>query len=531
MAISLSRHARTLSRRHFLGTTGLSLVALSHGASRFRENDRPAFPDTPFSLGMASGEPAPDSVVLWTRLAPRPLEPAGGMPARKVPVRYEVATDEGFRNVITRNVAFAVPELAHSVHVTLEGLQPGRDYFYRFRAGNEISPVGRTRTAPAVDADPSKVTFAFASCQNYLDGLYTAYRHLAEEDLDFVVHLGDYIYEIATRDRLRAHVPDHEVQSLDDYRIRYGQYKSEPELQAAHAAFPWIMAIDDHDVENNFAAEIPQVEPGREVDVEAFLRRRAAAFQAFYENLPLGLESRPSNTGMRTYRSFTFGRLAELNVLDTRQYRANQVCGPADEEPTREVPCDDRLDPSRSMLGAEQEAWLFDSVEASDARWNVLANQILMFQRDAQLGDGELFGMDHWDGYVAARDRLLGGMTERDVENLVVLTGDAHINYAADLKEDFDDPASRTIGTEFAGTSISSGGDGTDRSALDEVVLAENDHLHFANSQRGYVRCTVRPEQWQADFRVVSQVTSPGAPISTRAGYVVENGNPGILPA
>lgn len=522
-----------LGRRQFLGLGGLGLLSAA-GVARSQTAgpaaSAPSFTDDPFSLGVASGDPLPDGSVVWTRLAPKPLEPGGGMAGQRVSVLYEVATDERFRRRVRRGQVVAGPELGHSVHVELRGLEPGREYFYRFRAGGEISPVGRTRTAPEPGASSSRLRFAFASCQDYTDGYFTAYQYLADEDLDFAVHLGDYIYEVRQRGDVRRHAPDYEVESLDDYRIRYGQYKSEPELRAAHAAFPWIISMDDHDVENNWAGPYAQVEAGREDDPERFLLRRAAAFQAFYEHLPLRIGSRPAGPRLQVYRRLRYGRLAQLDVLDTRQFRANQVCGPAGEEPTREAPCDDRLDPSRSMLGAEQEQWLLDGLAASDARWNILANQVLMFQRDAQAGPGELFGMDHWDGYVAARDRLLGGIADRGVTNPVVLTGDAHISYVADLKSDFHEPSSSTIATEFAGTSVSSDGDGVDRSAFDEEVLAENPHLHFSNRQRGYVRCTVDAEQWRTDFRIMPYVTERDAPISTRASYVVEAGRPGAHP-
>ena len=321
-----------MDRRRFVKLSGASAAALVFGAGPFSEKaaSRPKFSGYPFRLGVASGDPLPDGVVLWTRLAPKPLadDGHGGMPDRNVPVRWEVAADEGFRKVVRRGTEVARPELAHSVHVEVEGLAPARWYYYRFKAGDEISPVGRTRTAPAPGAKVSELSFAFASCQQFEHGYFTAYRRMAEEDLDLVVHLGDYIYEygpneyVAPGGNVRQHVGE-EIQSLADYRQRHAQYKGAPNLRRAHAAFPWIVTWDDHDAENNYADEISENDDPPEV----FLRRRANAYQAYYEHMPLRRSSVPRGPDMRLYRRLTYGDLAEFNVLDTRQYRSDQPCG------------------------------------------------------------------------------------------------------------------------------------------------------------------------------------------------------------
>lgn len=524
MAIEGNWNRGPISRRTLLGRAGIGTGALALYAAGFSQSKawaKPFFAQDPFSLGVASGDPLPDGVVLWTRLAPDPLQADGGMPGRKVPVRFEVATDEGFRDVVRKGNTFATPELAHSVHVEVEGLDPAREYFYRFKTGPEESPVGRTLTAPAPDADLALLQFAFVSCQNFPAGYFTAYRHIAEEDLALVVHLGDYIYEGPAQGTIgRGHVPAGEIFTLADYRTRYGQYKGDEDLRAAHARHPFVVTWDDHEVENNYADEVPQDERDREEDPQRFLRRRADAYQAYYEHQPLRLSAKPQGPDMRLYRRLTYGRLAEFNVLDTRQYRDDQV---AEEE---------RFTPGRSMTGEQQERWLLDGLERSGARWNVLAQQVFFGERDFVAGPGTNFSNDAWDNYVSARQRITGFLAERDPANPIVLTGDVHANYVCEIERHFSEPeSSEIVATEFVTTSISTGGDGVDQSAGDRVVLAENPHIEFVNRQRGYVRCTLDRGQWRSDFRVVPFVTQPGAPVTTRASFVVEDGVPGAKEA
>jgi alkaline phosphatase D len=423
-------------------------------------------------------------------------------------------------------VIMAEPEHAHSVHVGVSGLEPGRWYWYRFATADEVSPAGRTRTAPAPGASPDRLRFAFASCQHYEQGYYTAYRHMAEEELDFVVHLGDYIYEGATDSsplpggNVRHHVGP-ETTTLEGYRQRLAQYRSDPHLQAAHAAFPWLVTWDDHEVENNFAGDISQ----DNAPPEAFRARRQAAYRAYWEHMPLPPAWVGQGLDMRLYRRRTFGRLAEFNVLDTRSYRTDQPCGDQ-----RAADCPGRTAPTQTITGPEQEAWLLDGLGRSPARWNVIAQQVFMAQLDFVAGPLRGFNVDTWDGYVASRDRFMAFLAGHPKLNPVVLTGDFHSNWVADLKANFDDPNSATVGTEFVGTSISSGGDGSDTTLLGRAALAENGHLHFHNSQRGYGRCTLTRDRWTTDFRVVPYVVREGAPISTRASFVVEAGRPGAQP-
>jgi alkaline phosphatase D len=469
-------------------------------------------------LGIASGDPTPDGFVLWTRLAPAPLA-GGGMTPERVRVNWEVAEDERMQKVVARGSEWADSGLGHSVHVEVRGLRPDRWYWYRFHSGAEESASGRARTTPASGAAAARLAFAFASCQHYEQGYFTAFRHMAGEELDLVIHLGDYIYEGGPQPgRTRVHNGP-EITTLDDYRNRYALYKSDPELQSAHAAFPWIVTWDDHEVDNNYAGDIPEDKTPR----EQFLERRARAYQAYYEHMPLRRACLPRGHDMQLYRSLAFGNLAEFHVLDTRQYRSDQPCGDG-----TKPRCADALDPRATLLGPSQEQWLFSGLARSRARWNVIAQQVMVAQVDRGAGAETRYSMDQWSGYVAARNRLLGFIEERRPANPVVVTGDIHSNWVADLKADFDDPASPAVAAEFVGTSISSGGDGSDTRPDTPEVLRKNPHVRFFNAQRGYVRCTADGEKWLAEYRVMDFVTRPGGNISTRASFAVRNGVPGV---
>lgn len=519
---SLARLLRRAgSRRDFLAHAARASSAVMLGPLVARRDDpiwRRAAAN-PFTLGVASGDPTPTGVVLWTRLAPDPMH-GGGMPPERVRVRWEMARDDSFRRIVRTGDALAVPELAHSVHAEVDGLEPGRDYFYRFVAGGEASPIARTRTAPAPGALPDALRFAVICCQNWQEGYWTALRHAAAEDVDLMVHLGDYIYEHGIREKIVRPHDGPEVFTLDAYRARHALYRSDADLRAAHARAPWIVTWDDHDVANNYAsAHSPRGDP-----VDAFLARRAAAYQAYYEHLPLRLPQRPHGPDARMYRRMRYGALATFHVLDTRQYRSIQPCGGASREPR----CAEASDPARTMLGEAQERWLFDGLASSDARWNLIANQVPFSQVDQDPGPDVVVGVDRWDGYVSARRRVLDFLAERRPRNPVILTGDAHFNLAMNVKADFDDPASPTIAAEMVCTSISSGFDGQDLPRWGETILAASPHARFLNQQRGYIHCTVSRGRMTSDYRVVPYVSRPGAPIATRATMVVEDGRPGL---
>ncbi len=534
-----------MDRRRFLyagaGVAGLTLVGRLPGD--LARAAPPRFDMDPFSLGVASGDPLPDGVVLWTRLAPSPFDRGGGMPSRDVSVSWELATDEGMRSVVRSGTALAPFALAHSVHVEVNGLDAGREYYYRFRAGDAESPVGRTKTAPAAGTTGA-LAFAFASCQHWQSGYYSAYRAMAEEDLDLVVHLGDYIYESGVGPKGGARqelTPDvrtpsdkvfvpggvrNETMHLDRYRLQYALYKTDPDLQLAHARFPWAVTWDDHEVDNDYAADEGSWPQGR------FLDRRAAAYQAYYEHQPLRASSLPQGPDMLLYRRLRYGGLAEFSVLDGRQYRSDQPCSSTSEKGAGEEPrCAAAWD--TTMLGPAQERWLLDGLGNSGAIWNIVANQTLMAQLDHVAGPDQIFWTDSWDGYPGARKRILGDIAARGVRNPLLITGDWHSTFVNDLKVDFDDPASPVVGTEFVGTSISSGGEvigfaGYQRYYGPKAALPENDHIKFFNGdRRGYVRCNVTADRCETDLRMVDSVLRPDAPVSTYASFVVEEGTPG----
>jgi alkaline phosphatase D len=475
----------------------------------------------PFQLGVASGDPLPDGVVLWTRLAPEPLAIGGGMGSDPVDVQWEVAADQSFNRIVKSGTAVAQKQWAHSVHKEVEGLKPNNEYYYRFKTGSEVSTVGRTKTTPAANQHIDQLNFAFASCHNYASGHYTAYDHMVKEDLDVVFFLGDYIYEGGGQGHIgRGHIPQSTINSLADYRIRHAQYKSDPSLQAAHAAFPWIVTFDDHEVKNNWAGGNESADPQNE---STFQDLKARAFKAYYEHMPLRMSAKPgADIQTQLYRRFIYGKLAQFNVLDTRQFRTDFACGTS-----HSANCAERHDPARTILGEQQEQWLFNELQESSAVWDILPQQVFMGQMDRKEGPGESYSMDKWDGYTASRDRLFEAVKEHEVPNLVVLTGDIHRNFVSDLLEYFDDPESSVLGTELVGTSISSAGDGADITASGKKYLAENPWIKFVNRQRGYVRCRLTTKQLKADFRVLPYVEKKGAPIKTRASFVVENGEPG----
>ena len=507
-----------LDRRAFL-LSGLAVYGAS-ARELFpaeRALQTPKFPASPFTLGVSSGDPTADGVVLWTRLAIDPLH-GGGMPRQSLEVQWQIATDERLSRVVRSGKTIASPEWGHSVHVEVSGLEPHRWYWYQFRAGNELSPIGRTRTFPRAQSSVDRLRFAIASCQQFEAGHFTAYQHMAEEDLDLVMHLGDYIYENPGRDNLvRKHVGG-ELMTVDDYRNRYAQYRGDPALRAAHASFPFLVVWDDHEVDNNYAG----LHDEAGAPIEQFAVRRAAGYKAFYEHMPLRRSSIPNGALLQLYRPFTYGTLASISMLDTRQYRTDQPCGD-----NVQLPCAATRDPRATMLGATQEKWLMDRLNRSQAAWNFLAQQIPMARLDRVAGPERRFSMDKWDGYEQSRSRLLRFLGERKPSNTVTLAGDVHNNWVNDIRQNVDDPKTPIVAAEFVGTSITSTGDGSDMSPLMKAMVSENECVRFANDQRGYVRFDLKPTELRADFRVVEYVSRPGAPVRTRASFVVKGGRPG----
>ncbi|WP_245740130.1 alkaline phosphatase D family protein [Nonomuraea maritima] len=524
------------NRRHFL-VTGLAAgiaaavpVSVPASVPAYADPD-PALASRelrtdPFTLGVASGDPDHQGFVLWTRLAQEPLaeDGFGGMPQRAFSVRWQVYRDERARRVARSGVATAAPVWGHSVHVEVGGLSPDTDYWYRFRMGPYVSPLGRARTAPHPASYGSALSMAFVSCAQYEHGYFTAYRRLAEERPDLVLHLGDYQYEYTSNTYTApgGNVRDHEgpeTQTLAGYRQRHAQYKADPDLQAAHAAAPWLVVWDDHEVDNNWADEVHERPQNPQPD---FLARREAAFRAYYENMPLRRASVPRGVDMQLYRRVRWGRTATFHMLDTRQYRDDQACGDGYRD------CPAAADPARSITGAEQEAWLLDGFRRSRTRWDILGQQVFFAQRDKDAGPAKVTSQDAWDGYVASRQRITQGWIDAKVRNPVVLTGDVHAHWASDLKLDYDDPTGPTVGSELATTSITTGGDGADADPAQNPFLSINPHLRFYNNQRGYVLTRIERDQLTADFKVVPRVRTPDAAAYTRATFVVEDRVPGV---
>ena len=476
----------------------------------------------PFTLGVASGDPWPTSVVIWTRLAVNPLADngLGGMSASMQAVQWQVATDAAFANVVRSGTANAWAKYAHSVHVEVGGLLPGSEYFYRFRLGRYYSRVGRTRTAPAADAMPGSLALSFVSCSAWERGWFTAYRRLAEDQPDLVLHLGDFMYEY----RKNIHpnpVRDHrgsETVTLANYRQRHAQYRTDPDLKAALAVAPWLVVFDDHEVENNWADETPE-DPA---SAPEFMKRRAAAFKAYWENMPLRRSSLPIGPDMRLHRRIQWGRLANLHMLDTRQYRDDQACGDGVKD------CPAASNPTRSLLGMAQEQWLADGFASSRATWDVLGQQVFFSRRDTSATSDNKVVMDHWDGYRPSRARVIDSWVQAQVRNPIVLTGDVHAHWASDVHRDFMTAGSPVVGSEFVCSSVTSGGDGYDEPDGQHPWAAFNPNLKFWTNLRGYVRTRITPESFTADFRCVPKVTVKGAAAFTRATFVVDDGVRGM---
>jgi alkaline phosphatase D len=468
----------------------------------------------PFTLGVASGDPDASSVVLWTRLAPDPLN-GGGMPDDDVPVTWDISDSADFAKVVASGNETAVAAHGHTVHAVVP-LGQGT-WFYRFRVGQYTSPVGTTRPAPTADAPAADVKFAVANCQNYANGFYAAHRDLAEQNPEFVVWLGDYIYEDAgtpdnTDVTARIHLGP-EPTTLIDYRNRYARYKTDPQLQAAHVVAPWFVIWDDHEVENNYAGLTPQ-DPA---DAPTFATRRFAAYEAWWEHQPVRLDPPVGpDREYRIYRDVQWGKLIGMALLDGRQYRTDQACG--DVTLSTAPACAEVLDPARTMIGDVQEGWLYDTLDASTSIWNVIGNQVVF--ADATF-NGAVLNYDQWDGYPLQRQRILQHLADNQVPNVVVITGDIHLAAVAQLRAG-DRGTGPSVGAEFITTSISSNGLITDD--LTDVIKTFPDLVDAELSHRGYALHTVTPERWTAEYRIVADVSRPDSEVTSLASYVVEVG-------
>ena len=527
---------RPTRRRLLKGAAGAGLALIAAPALLRHARAQSWLSGDPFSLGVASGAPRLDGFVLWTRLAPEPLsiDPGrpGGMHGGDVTVGYEIATDAAMHAIVRRGEATAEAAFAHSVHLDVRGLEAGRSYWYRFTSGEASSRVGRAATLPAADAAPERLRFGVASCSNYEHGYFSSYRHLADENPEFVLFLGDYIYETIEQKRpiVRRHSDGIEAATLPTYRNRYAQYRLDQDLQRLHAEVPALVVWDDHEVQNDYADKWSQYFD----DPELFLLRRAAAYQAFYEHMPLRtILSRPEGPRMRIYDRFTFGDLIEVSMIDGRQYRSREACyAPPDKGGTHletDAACPERRESGRTMLGFAQEAWLNSALAHSQAQWNLIAQDVMMAQGRIKQNNDFGFSTDDWDGYPANRTRLLKRIYDTRVPNPVVVSGDIHSFFANDLKLDFDDPSSPTVAAEIVGTSISSYGPPYDVIAK---ALPDNPHMHFFESrQRGYLCVDLERTHLQAQMRIVSDVKDPKATIATLRTFAVESGKPGVVAA
>ncbi len=469
----------------------------------------------PFALGVASGDPLPDSIVLWTRLAPDPFaaDGSGGMAGGTASVAWDLARDDTFADLVAGGTAPSDPAFGHSVHIDVRGLDPATDYFYRFRIGDFTSTVGRTRTLPAADASPERVRLGIANCQHFEAGFYAAYRHLAEDDVDLVVHLGDYIYELPATggpDGNRSSRPALPPKTLEEFRLRYASYKTDPDLQAAHAAAPFTLVWDDHEVSDNYMGDtLPSGAGAAEVS-----DLRAAAYQAWWENLPVRLDP-PDGPDLVVYHDVTFGDLARLYLLDERQY--------ADEPPCRgeTVPYDygdcDAVGDDRTRLGADQEAWLDETARQGGVTWNLLGTPVALAGIDAGSGDEAKYFLDLWDGYPVARQQVIDLLAE--VDNPVVISGDYHQGMVLDVNETPFDTDSPLVATEFMAPPISS-------VLFSDDVSERTPQLRQQLDGHGYLLVEVTPEAVTAEFRMLDDVTDPDSAVQTESTWRVDVGDP-----
>ncbi len=516
------------SRRHFVAgaaAAGIFAPAIVRAQGILR--------DFPFSLGVAAGDPSSDGFVIWTRLAPDPMTRHGGMPLTNVPVEWEVASDGGFRDVVAKGTELARPELGHSVHVEVSGLLPGRPYFYRFTAAGERSLRGRAKTLPAVGAKADALKFGVAGCQHFESGFFGAYRHLAREDLAFVYHYGDFIYEYSQDYLFDAGLPTRPVRKhafralfdLDDFRNAYAQQLGDIDLQAARASHAFLSSFDDHEIRNDWVSDIDNWKMGLDgndpeaASPEIFMLKKQAAMQAWYEHMPVRKALLPRAGMVALNRELRFGDLVSLQLLDTRQYRDDQPCGDGFKPACPEV-----FAKNAQVLGKAQEEWLNRNLSKGGATWSALAQQVTMMSLDRRRKPEEpkkILNLDSWAAYEDPRERMLARLG--NAGNAIVLTGDEHQNFCGDLVH-----KGKVVGSEFVATSISSGGDGSDKRGGADEWLALNPELKFSNDQRGYTVCDVNREAWQTHFMVVDKVTTPVNTLSKRATGTVENGKAGI---
>jgi alkaline phosphatase D len=447
------------------------------------------------------------------------------MPATPLSLRWELSTDDAFRRIERTGAVWATPAEAHSVRVEVMDLAPGREYWYRFEHNGHRSPVGRTATAHAPGANLAQLRLAVVSCQHYEHGYYAAYRHLAaRNDVDLVLHLGDYIYEGSVqRPGARRHAFP-EAFTLEDYRNRYAQYRLDPALQAAHALCPWLATWDDHEVDNDYAAEVSE-----DGDVAAlFLQRRTAAYQAWYEHLPVPRRFAPFGPDARIHTQRLFGGLANVLLLDGRQYRTRHACTPPGRGGAARVgaECAELVDANRTMLGVAQEAWLGAQLQTSRTRWNLLAQGTPMAWIDQDPGAEVLRWNDSWSGYPAARNRLMQTVRQSKVSNPVVLSGDVHAYGWSELRAAAGKDEGAIVAPEIIATSISS--NALAQSEMDRWLVNSPELKHIDGTRRGYAHVMLSEMRAETSFVAVRDQRDPNSACDVVQQLTVEAGAPRI---
>lgn len=515
----------SLSRRSFLRSTGalgvatLPLACSSEDTGEEQDNldrysyDGPLGPETLFQHGVASGDPLPDAIILWTRVSPEKLDEA-------VEVWWEIGTDRAFKHRVAVGTVSTDAARDFTVKVDVGELDAGKTYYYRFKSLGRTSPAGRTKTAPTGDVE--RLRFAVTSCASMAHGYFHAYRDLAQElDLDAVLQLGDYIYEYGSGEYgdVRAYEPEHEILTLEDYRTRHSQYKLDPDLQAVHKQHPFIAVWDDHEsADNSYKDGAENHDPETEGD---WATRKAAAIKAYTEWMPI----RGGEDG-KIFRSFSYGNLADLIFLDTRLWGRDEQDGKL----LGEAPVEE---PGRSLLGDDQETWLDDQLKTSQAHWRVVGQQVMMaFLKTTGApnseGGGTLVNHDQWQGYPGSQQRFMSLLSDNQIDNVVVLTGDIHSGWGCDLTPDPNNPdaydpetGAGSVAVEFVTSAVTSPGFPAAIANVVEGALAENPHIKYSNvTQRGFFLLDLDADRAQAAWYVYDDIETPDGGVKSLDGVL-----------
>lgn len=523
----MTRWTSLPTRRLVLGSAAAGAAAALASGCQVSDpaGSGPVFRNYPFSLGVASGDPTSEGVVLWTRLAPNPLDPDGGMGEAIIDVAWEIAEDEAFARIVKTGVERALPGWGHAVHAEVYGLAPGRTYFYRFHTGGVTSPTGVTKTATAYGAGLDQMKIAWFSCSHYEQGYFHAYRDAVNERPDLVIHTGDYIYESSWGPQVRRH-PTAEPYTLEDYRLFHALYRLDPDLQALAGVAPWLMTWDDHEVDNDYAGDVSEE---AFVDAETFRARRLAAYQAYWENMPLRRRSMLERASghMRIWGQSVFGDLAEVNMTDGRQFKTPMPCNPEDDRGGNVImaDCEELFDPERTYLGSAQESWLNRSFARSGAKWHFLVQPTVFAPLEFPNPDGDVpfLWSDGWDGYPLARQRLIDMMASREGANPILLGGDTHCFWVSEIRQDYNDPDSMHVGADFVTSAVTSHRYDYGRN---KAIEESTDFIkHFDSREQGYGLINLTKDQAEVHLRVVGEVKRrDGFDPRDQKVFIVEDG-------